>query len=322
MDSWVVHFLIPRHTNNHRARALHIDALFFYVLAIALLRTGIHWGHRQFPDVLGYATNIHVQELLVDTNAKRQTVGLPPLSINEELSKAAAAKARDMFSKNYWAHNSPDGRTPWDFIIESGYTYTVAGENLAKNFSDSAGVVAAWMASPSHRDNLLKPSYRDIGFAVVNGTLNGEETTLVVQMFGAGSTLASAQPSALTPKALTANPSTGQTFGAIDQSTAGIAKTKPVVISDEALSATNIGKQYTSLPEFLSVIRRPLIDIAGASRQFVYIFIGFLLGVFIVDAWLVARHKVVRVAGHTTAHLLFFVSLLIATGSIMPGKIL
>lgn len=301
MDSWLKHFLIPRHTNNHRARALHIDALFFYVLAIALLRTGIHWGHRQFPDVLGYATNIHVQELLADTNAKRQTVGLPPLAINEELSKAAASKARDMFSKNYWAHNSPDGRTPWDFIIESGYTYTVAGENLAKNFSDSTGVVAAWMASPSHRDNLLKPSYRDIGFAVVNGTLNGEETTLVVQMFGAGSSLASAKPSG------------GQTFGA---------KAKPVVISEEAGSATNMDKQYTSIPQFLSVIRRPLIDIPGTTRQFVYLFIGFLLGVFIVDAWLVARHKVMRVAGHTTAHLLFFVSLLIATGSILPGKIL
>lgn len=301
MDSWLRHLFIPRHTNNHRARALHIDALFFYVLAIALLRIGIHWGHRQFPDVLGYATNIHVQELLGDTNVKRQSVGLPPLLINEELSKAAAAKARDMFSKNYWAHNSPDGRTPWDFIVESGYTYTVAGENLAKNFSDSTGVVAAWMISASHRDNLLKPSYRDIGFAVVNGTLNGEETTLVVQMFGAGSSLASAKPAG------------GQTFGA---------KAKPVVISEEALSATNPDKQYATIPQFLSVIRKPLIDIPGITRQFVYLFIGFLLGVFIVDAWLVARHKIVRVAGHTTAHLMFFAALLIATGTVMPGKIL
>lgn len=309
MDSWLGHFLIPRHTNNHRARALHIDVLFFYVLAIALLRIGILWGHRQFPDVLGYATNIHVQELLADTNVKRQSVGLPPLLINEELSKAAAAKARDMFSKNYWAHNSPDGRTPWDFIIESGYAYTVAGENLAKNFSDSTGVVAAWMTSASHRDNLLKPSYRDIGFAVVNGTLNGEETTLVVQMFGAGSSLASAKPAG------------GQTFGAIDRSP-GLAKAKPVVISEEALSATNSDKQYATIPQFLSVIRKPLIDIPGTTRQFVYLFIGFLLGVFIVDAWLVARHKIVRVAGHTTAHLMFFAALLIATGSIMPGKIL
>lgn len=309
MDSWLEHFLVPRYTNNHRARALHIDVLFFYVVAIALLRVGIYWGHRQFPDVLGYATNIHVQELLFDTNAKRQTAGLPPLTINEELSKAAVSKASDMFSKNYWAHNSPDGRTPWDFIIESGYTYTVAGENLAKNFSDSTGVVAAWMASPSHRDNLLKPSYRDIGLAVVNGTLNGEETTLVVQMFGAGSSLASAQHM------------TGQTFGAIDQSS-GIAITKPVVITDEALSATNPDKQYATIPQFLSVIRKPLIDIPGTTRQFVYLFIGFLLGVFIVDAWLVAKHKIVRVAGHPMAHLLFFVSLLIATGSIMPGKIL
>lgn len=304
------HLFTPRHTNNHRARVVHIDALFLYVLAIALLRIGIHWGHRQFPDVLGYATNIHVQELLADTNVKRQAAGLPPLAINEELSKAAAAKARDMFSKNYWAHNSPDGRTPWDFIIESGYTYTVAGENLAKNFSDSDGVVAAWIASSSHRDNLLKPSYRDIGFAVVNGTLNGEETTLVVQMFGAGSSLASAKPSS------------GQTFGAIDQLSAPIAKAKPVVISEEALSATNMDKQYTSISQFLSVIRSPLIDIPGTTRQFVYLFVGFLLGVFIVDAWLVSKRRVVRVAGHNMAHLLFFAAFLIAFGTVIPGKIL
>ena len=39
------------------------------------------------------------------------------------------------------------------------------------------------MNSTSHRENLLKKDYTDVGFAVVNGTLNGEQTTLVVQMF-------------------------------------------------------------------------------------------------------------------------------------------
>jgi hypothetical protein len=69
-------------------------------------------------------------------------------------------------------------------MYEAGYQYEYAGENLAKNFLFSKNVVEAWMDSPTHRENVLRPEYTDVGFAVVNDVLNGEETTLVVQMFG------------------------------------------------------------------------------------------------------------------------------------------
>lgn len=186
MPSFLTHFFLPHTSNNHRPKAIQIDVLFLYLLLFVVFRGGVSKIHALYPDVLGYATDIRVEKLLEVTNQKRQEQGLSPLSLNAQLSQAAAQKAVDMFSKNYWAHNSPEGKTPWDFIVASGYSYTVAGENLAKNFSDSRGVVDAWMASPTHRDNMLKTSYQDIGFAVVNGVLNGEETTLVVQMFGTG----------------------------------------------------------------------------------------------------------------------------------------
>src|SRR3989338_7182361 len=109
------------------------------------------------------------------------------LELNPELSLAAEKKAEDMFARNYWAHNGPNGSTPWDFIKGAGYTYIYAGENLAKDFQNSNDVVQAWMKSPSHRENILRKEYQDIGFAVVNGVLNGEETTLVIQMFGVSS---------------------------------------------------------------------------------------------------------------------------------------
>ena len=68
-----------------------------------------------------------------------------------------------MFSKNYWAHFAPDGSTsPWDFIHQSGYNYIFAGENLAKGFTDANSVVAAWMNSPSHRENILSNKYKDV----------------------------------------------------------------------------------------------------------------------------------------------------------------
>jgi hypothetical protein len=100
------------------------------------------------------------------------------------LSAAALAKANNMFEMQYWDHFGPNGETPWQFISAAGYTYYYAGENLAKGFTTSEGVHQAWMASPSHRENILSPNYKDIGVAILSGTLNGKNVTLVVQMFG------------------------------------------------------------------------------------------------------------------------------------------
>jgi hypothetical protein len=119
------------------------------------------------------------------TNAQRAAAGLSPLAYNGMLASSAYAKAQDMLAKNYWAHTSPDGLTAWTFIRASGYPYIAAGENLAKDFASDSDAVAAWMASPGHRANMLSSSYRDMGVAVVNGTLMGAQTTLVVAHFGA-----------------------------------------------------------------------------------------------------------------------------------------
>jgi hypothetical protein len=118
------------------------------------------------------------------TNQKRKENGVPPLKLNAELSAAAEKKAQDMFKDGYWAHVAPDGTEPWDFILDEGYDYIYAGENLAKNFSNSKEVVEAWFKSPSHKSNLIGANYDEVGFAVVNGVMDGYETTLVVQMFG------------------------------------------------------------------------------------------------------------------------------------------
>lgn len=292
------HLLTPHHTNNHRARVLHIDALFFYTIAFAIFHFGIDYIHEKYPNVLGYATDIHVEQLLSDTNIQRQASGLSPLTLNSELSQAAANKASDMFAKGYWAHQSPDGKSPWDFIVGSGYRYTIAGENLAKNFSTSDAVVAAWMNSPSHRDNILKSGYRDIGFAVVNGVLNGEETTLVVQMFGSqgGAIAIAPKPIVKEVQAQTPPP-------------APLPKTAPIVVSQFASQTSQ-------------AVAKPLIDITTATRGVTYVFVGFLLGVLLVDAWMVAKHKIVRVAGHNIAHFVFLGALLVSLTALARGVVL
>ncbi|MEK7533947.1 MAG: CAP domain-containing protein [Patescibacteria group bacterium] len=178
------HLLVPNHTNNFRAKLLHHKnillatlLLFFGGLFLSIIRTN-------YPSVLGVSVDIQVQKLLLLTNKERQENNLSPLTLNPKLSLAAAKKAENMFEQNYWAHNSPDGKTPWVFIRDAGYNYIYAGENLARGFDTADKVVGAWMASPKHRANVLSENFREVGFAVKKGKLNNEETVLVVEEFG------------------------------------------------------------------------------------------------------------------------------------------
>src|SRR3990167_6602799 len=186
MFGFLKHLLIPHEKNNHRAKLLHNSSLATILSLFLILNFAWYLISALRPDVLGVSYSISESELLELVNKERGQNGRAPLTLNPQLSDAARRKAADMLEKNYWAHFAPDGSTsPWGFIRASGYNYVYAGENLAKGFSDSSSVVAAWMNSQSHRDNMLSQKYQDVGFAVVPGTLNGEETVLIVEMFGA-----------------------------------------------------------------------------------------------------------------------------------------
>lgn len=184
MRKFLHDLFFPHLHNNFRSRLLHHQSLIFSILFL-LLGSFILSGLRtSLPQVLGISTDITATQLLVFTNEKRQESGAGPLSLDEKLTRAAEVKATNMFSENYWAHDSPSGKTPWVFIKDSGYTYTYAGENLAKGFTDTDEVIKAWMASPTHRENMLSKNYSDVGFAVKTGKIGGEETVLIVEMFG------------------------------------------------------------------------------------------------------------------------------------------
>ncbi len=130
------------------------------------------------------ASDIDVNELFILANNERKARGLRELTIDSRLVVAAENKGYDMIAKDYWSHYGPNGESPWDFIIDSGYDYSYAGENLAKDFSSSSPIHSAWMASPSHRDNIINGSFENVGIAVVTGEFQGRETSIVVQMFG------------------------------------------------------------------------------------------------------------------------------------------
>ncbi|MEK7085072.1 MAG: CAP domain-containing protein, partial [Patescibacteria group bacterium] len=81
-------------------------------------------------------------------------------------------------------HFGPDGKSPWAWMHEAGYIFDYAGENLAVNFVDSKDVVAAWMHSSSHRDNVLSREFTEIGIGIAEGVYQGRKTVFVVEMFG------------------------------------------------------------------------------------------------------------------------------------------
>ena len=134
------------------------------------------------------AKAISAGNLVAMTNQARAQAGLNQLLVNSTLVSAAQMKGQDMIAKDYWAHTSPDGLTPWYWMKQAGYNYSYAGENLAVDFSDDSSLFSAWMASSSHRQNILDPRYTEIGIAAVAGNFQGHDSIVVVQMFGAKNT--------------------------------------------------------------------------------------------------------------------------------------
>lgn len=128
--------------------------------------------------------NLSPDNILAIVNHDRENLGLNPLRMNARLSRAAYAKAEHMLRNAYFAHTSPNGIEPWDFIKEQSFKYSFAGENLAMNYTSSYELENDLLHSPSHRDNLLSPVYSEMGIAVVEGELDGQTAVLTVQMFG------------------------------------------------------------------------------------------------------------------------------------------
>ena len=173
-------FFIPCKKNKYKPYLLSKVAVSIYSVFLIIINS--------FGGLIGipqtYASEITSSNIVYLTNQTRSAYGLNTLSNNGQLQAAALAKANNMFELQYWDHFGPNGESPWQFIRAAGYDYVYAGENLARGFRTSEGVHEAWMASPTHKANIVSPNYEDIGVSVVTGVLEGSQTILVVQMFG------------------------------------------------------------------------------------------------------------------------------------------
>jgi uncharacterized protein YkwD len=143
--------------------------------------------------IVGKASNAAVRERVVDlVNDARSTArrcgskrfrAAHPLKNSSKLGDAASAHARDMARKKYFEHRGADGSEPKDRVRRAGYQYRLTGENIAFGPESAEEVVAGWLASPGHCENIMDPRFEHIGVGVATGRKRGH--IYWVQEFGA-----------------------------------------------------------------------------------------------------------------------------------------
>ncbi len=325
MERTLRHLFTPQATNNHRPRVLHVEGLAIFVAIVIGAQTLVAFFSKttfSLPSILGFSSSITASQVVEQTNRQRTALGLSPLTMNTQLNAAALSKGNNMCGEQYWAHISPSGTTPWVFMRNAGYRYAVAGENLARDFSDTGSMVDAWMASPTHKANIVNGKYKEIGVAVIDCNLLGHDTALVVQMFGSqvvSPVAAKPQveaPSLPEPK----NENDSQDIFNVPSQTpapqqeeqvAGensipnlIANADPSIILSTPVPTSSFSPIFTPLQVMKAIMISVLITI---------------LFVLCIDLWLAHERKIVRIAGKNLAHIVFLSGVLIVVILIRSG---
>ena len=105
-----------------------------------------------------------VREFVALANAHRESVGCGPLLWHDGTADVAQAHSEDMVEREFFAHQNPDGESPFDRLQEAGIEWSgAAGENIAWGYPTAAAVLAGWLGSPGHRANLETCGYTHHG---------------------------------------------------------------------------------------------------------------------------------------------------------------
>jgi uncharacterized protein YkwD len=160
-------------------------ALSVVVAALALVPAG-HAADRQTTLEAGMTRVI---------NAIRREHGLRPLTISAGLTAAAVQHTREMGTDGYFAHRSRNGSEFWKRIEHwygsTGWRSWEVGENLLYSapYTSATDAVTSWMNSPPHRENILDPSWHELGIAAIHfddapGEYRNGPVTIVTADFG------------------------------------------------------------------------------------------------------------------------------------------
>jgi len=231
--------LIPHDDNGHAPHFLRHESMTFFFLLVIILELALLVQVFFVFNKTNFLAAVLPGVLTSLTNEQRISNNLGTLTENNLLKQAAQLKANDMAARGYFAHNTPEGRTPWYFLDQVNYKYKLAGENLAVNFFESVDVANAWMASPTHRANIVKKDYTEIGIAVASGIYEGRNAVFVVQFFGKPIEVKKVAPAPTETNKVTTN----------------VADTTPVKVEDtlvlgqETTVKTNPVKKVVSTPK-------------------------------------------------------------------------
>lgn len=155
-----------------------------YIVAVSL-----NWGaltlHPVVPGVVSIdRSTINVVNVIALTNQSREQNTETDLKENIYLDQLAQSRAEDLASHQIFSHIDSQGKHSWEEVDTSVYNFQDFGENLAILFTNAETEQNAWMASPEHVANILKPSYQDIGVGIAQGLYDGATTTYVAVEFG------------------------------------------------------------------------------------------------------------------------------------------
>jgi hypothetical protein len=267
MIEWLKRYFIPHRGNEERPHFLRRENL-QYILAIVIVVELVAF---LLPTLnfVGIVTRSNLSVIIPDvlgtlTNQERLDNNLAELIPNPVLDTAARLKAEDMAAKGYFAHTSPEGKTPWYWLDRVNYEYDYAGENLAINFRDSEDVTTAWMNSPTHRANIVKSAYTEVGTGIAIGAYEGRETVFVAQVY--------ANPS---PKKIPPAPSVPSATGVVEPSTTTAAINEPeqiLGVTDEQESPVRV--------ELISLSEPTLFErILASPRHSTNVILMVILGI-------------------------------------------
>lgn len=102
------------------------------------------------------------EDLLFNLIRDSDQQGRPQMKRHPLLDRAAYVKAKDMAEKNYFSHNSPEGKTPNEVVREAGFRlpdyYPQKGNNvesLSIGGNNPQDTLAGWFGSPHHREHVF-----------------------------------------------------------------------------------------------------------------------------------------------------------------------
>jgi uncharacterized protein YkwD len=165
-----------------RLAAAHAVAFALVGLALATVPGGASARKDARPDVRAAGpcqhadtpvtrASVHAMRaaVLCLVNKQRAAHGLPGLHASQLLNRSAQGWTNAMIRGDFFSHGSNFAAR----ISAVGFLWSSAGENIATGFSTPRRVVIAWMHSTGHCQNILNPTFRDVGTGVSASAVRG-----------------------------------------------------------------------------------------------------------------------------------------------------